>query len=131
MTTNHLLLLGPPGLTVGGEPQRLDRKPLALLAWLALAEGPISRTSLAELLWPDSTQPGVNLRKSLTEIRLAAGAAALAEGAAAPVGPGPSGPGRRGAPRLAGGPRPGPAAPGLGPDRRGRPPPSGAHPRLV
>ncbi len=79
MTTNHLLLLGPPGLTVGGEPQRLDRKPLALLAWLALAEGPISRTSLAELLWPDSTQPGVNLRKSLTEIRLAAGAVALAE----------------------------------------------------
>lgn len=82
MMANQLLLLGPPGITVGGVAQRLDRKPLAVLAWLALAEGPVSRGSLAELFWPDSSQPGVNLRKSLTEIRVALGGTALTENAA-------------------------------------------------
>lgn len=79
MANHQLLLLGPPGITVGGAALRLDRKPLALLAWLALAEGPVSRGSLADLLWPDSSQPGVNLRKALTEIRVAVGGMALTE----------------------------------------------------
>lgn len=78
-TPPRLLVLGPPAIDSSGGAARLDRKPLLLLAWLALSEGPVSRSSLADLLWPDSGQPGVNLRKALTEIRLALGAQALAE----------------------------------------------------
>ncbi len=82
MITSQLLLLGPPALEAGGAVLRMDKKPLLLLAWLALADGPVSRTSLAELLWPDSNQPGVNLRKGLAEIRLALGGGALIDTAA-------------------------------------------------
>jgi DNA-binding SARP family transcriptional activator/predicted ATPase len=47
-------LLGPPRVTVDGEPLRVDtRKAIAVLAVLAL-DGPTSRERLAALLWPDS-----------------------------------------------------------------------------
>jgi DNA-binding SARP family transcriptional activator/predicted ATPase len=47
-------LLGPPRITVDGEPLRVDtRKAVAIVAVLAL-DGPTSRDRLAAILWPDS-----------------------------------------------------------------------------
>ena len=51
-------LLGPPQLLHGGRPLAgwRSRKALALLAYLALHDGPVARSTLAELLWPDSDE---------------------------------------------------------------------------
>ena len=78
-TELSLLLLGSPDLRVGGAPVRLDRKPVALLAWLAITGEPASRGALGALLWPDSPQAGVNVRKSLWAIRRALGPSAVRE----------------------------------------------------
>ncbi|WP_350241716.1 BTAD domain-containing putative transcriptional regulator [Deinococcus sonorensis] len=52
----QLHLLGQPRLiSPAGEPRRCDRKPLAVLTYLAV-EGSTSRSRLAGLLWPDTLE---------------------------------------------------------------------------
>ena len=57
MTELKLFLFGTPRLEYRGEAIHLNRrKALALAAYLALAEQPQSRDSVAALLWPDLDQ---------------------------------------------------------------------------
>jgi DNA-binding SARP family transcriptional activator len=75
-----VLLLGPPRVERDGRAVRFDtRKGLALLALLALADGPRSRDGLAELLWPehDTEHARGALRRTLTTVRGAVGAGAV------------------------------------------------------
>jgi predicted ATPase/DNA-binding SARP family transcriptional activator len=61
-------LLGPPAITVGDEPLRVDtRKAVAVLAMVAV-DGPTARTTLAARLWPDSheTRARGALRRTLS-----------------------------------------------------------------
>lgn len=73
----RLKLLGPCRvLTAEGEPVEISRgKPLALLAYLAVATDPPSRNQLARLLWPDSsrTRARGSLRQALWQLRNALG----------------------------------------------------------
>ncbi len=57
-TGHHLRLLGPTRFTApGGAPVDLaPGKPLALLLYLHLADGPVSREDLGTLLWPETTR---------------------------------------------------------------------------
>jgi hypothetical protein len=57
-TGHHLRLLGPTRFTApDGTPVDLaPGKPLALLLYLHLAEGPVSREDLGTLLWPETTR---------------------------------------------------------------------------
>ena len=67
-------LFGPPQIELDGVVVRLDhRKPLALLAYLALSAKPHSREALAALLWPDYPNGRAYLRNSLSIIRQALG----------------------------------------------------------
>ncbi|WP_036218288.1 AfsR/SARP family transcriptional regulator, partial [Calidithermus chliarophilus] len=68
--TWSLRLLGQPSLTGQGRTAGLERKPAALLAYLAL-EGPTRRTRLAGLLWPglDEGPARNNLRQALFNLR--------------------------------------------------------------
>ena len=63
-----LRLFGPPTIDVGGEPAHPEvhwRKHVALLAWLALADGRrATRAALQALLWPDDD---ARARRSLNE----------------------------------------------------------------
>ncbi len=62
----HLQLLGSPQLvSPEGDRSRCERKPLAVLAVLAL-EGPTSRSRLAGLLWPDTPDQGA--RNNLVQL---------------------------------------------------------------
>jgi formylglycine-generating enzyme required for sulfatase activity/DNA-binding SARP family transcriptional activator len=70
-------LLGAPEVRRTGRAVRLERKPLALLAWLAVTGTPARRDSLAALLWPESPQAGVNLRKAVWTLAQALGRTAL------------------------------------------------------
>ena len=66
-----LKLLGNAQVLKGKQPPLvLDRKPAAVLAYLAL-EGPTPRPKLAGLLWPDSGEEvaRTNLRKLLQRLR--------------------------------------------------------------
>ncbi len=75
----ELCFLGPPLLRRAGQAVSLDRKPTVLLAWLAVNAAGAHRATLAALLWPDSAQAGVNLRKALWQVRQALGEASLTE----------------------------------------------------
>ncbi len=70
-------LFGPPSLERAGRRVEVDtRKALALLAYLALADRPVSRAALAALLWPDYDQKraAANLRRTLWSLNRALGA---------------------------------------------------------
>ncbi len=66
----RLQLLGTPRLLCVDEPQRLDRKVSALLAYVALS-GPTPRSLLREYLWPDATpdRASTSLRQTLHRLR--------------------------------------------------------------
>jgi DNA-binding SARP family transcriptional activator/TolB-like protein len=66
-----LRLLGPLALGRGGTALRLppSRKARALLAYLALAPHPVSRSHLCELLWDLPADPRGELRWSLSKLR--------------------------------------------------------------
>ncbi len=78
--TADLHLFGSPGVRLAGEAVSLHRKPLALLAYLAVTGERVGRSVMAELLWPGSAprQAGVNLRKAIWSVHEAIGAEALA-----------------------------------------------------
>ena len=72
MTDLRINLLGPPQVTVGSEPLVVDtRKAVALLSFLASAEGPVARDSLSFLLWPDYSRDRSRaaLRRTLSSLR--------------------------------------------------------------
>ena len=57
MSQLQLDLLGPPRMTFGKDPLQLSsRKPLALLAYLAVGGQAFSRDTLAALFWPEQDQ---------------------------------------------------------------------------
>lgn len=66
-----LRLLGPLEVRVDGRPIELppSRKVRALLAYLALAGRPVSRTHLCELLWDLPSDPRGELRWALSKLR--------------------------------------------------------------
>jgi len=67
-------LLGAPRIAVDGTPIAVDtRKAIALLAYLAVVPGPVSREVLAALLWPESDgEDGrAALRRTLSTLRSA------------------------------------------------------------
>ncbi|MEZ5891036.1 MAG: BTAD domain-containing putative transcriptional regulator [Xanthobacteraceae bacterium] len=67
----RLRLLGPPAVSAGGELRPLppSRKVRALLAYLAVAPRPASRSQLCELFWDVPDDPRSELRWSLAKIR--------------------------------------------------------------
>jgi DNA-binding SARP family transcriptional activator len=70
----QLLLLGPPEVRVAGSRLAFPtRKTLALLAYLALAEGPQPREHLAALLWPEANpeRSYASLRNTLGHLQRA------------------------------------------------------------
>lgn len=69
--TPALRLLGPPALCRGGAPLALprSRKVRALLAYLALAGRPVTRSHLCELLWDLPSDPRGELRWCLSKLR--------------------------------------------------------------
>lgn len=77
----HIRLLGTPSVVWDGKPVHLDtRKAIALLAYLAVADGPHSRDETATLLWPESDTSAARgaLRRTLSSLRAAVGHAAVA-----------------------------------------------------
>lgn len=59
-------LLGPPQITIDGEPTRVpSAKAQALLIYLAVAGVPLSREFLADLLWEDADAARDNLRNEI------------------------------------------------------------------
>lgn len=69
-------LLGPPSVTIDGEPLQVDtRKAIALLAYLAVEGGRHPRDHLVELLWPasDVERARSSLRRTLSTARTALG----------------------------------------------------------
>lgn len=67
----HVELLGPPRATRDGVPVDGIRgaKAWALLAHLVRAERPVGRRTLADLLFPDATDPAATLRWNLSQLR--------------------------------------------------------------
>jgi DNA-binding SARP family transcriptional activator len=67
----RLSVLGPLKVEIGGAPAALpkSRKTRALLAYLALAGGPVRRERLCELLWDAPDDPRGALRWSLSKLR--------------------------------------------------------------
>lgn len=71
-----LRMFGPPRAERDGSPVRFEtRKAMALLSYLALSDGPISRDALIGLLWPDFDQAHAqgDLRRALSSLRKALG----------------------------------------------------------
>ncbi len=76
MTRLDLLILGPPRLRLDGRDVDLRlKKGVALLVYLAEAAAPVSRDTLAALLWPDfdGTAARAGLRRTLHRIHAALG----------------------------------------------------------
>jgi DNA-binding SARP family transcriptional activator len=76
-----LEVLGPVRVELDGVPLVVDtRKAIALLAYLAVADRPASRATLAALLWPESDEPGAHgaLRRTLSVLNRALGGTGLA-----------------------------------------------------
>ena len=76
MLSLKVLLLGSPQVEYKGEPVVVDRrKPLALLAYLAITAERHRRDTLATLLWPNSSQTGAraSLRRDLSILNKALG----------------------------------------------------------
>jgi DNA-binding SARP family transcriptional activator len=74
VTRARAFWLGHPRIERDEAPVRLDtRKTTALLAYLSLADRPMSRERLAALFWPDFDQERApaNLRRSLAALRAA------------------------------------------------------------
>ena len=67
----HVQLLGPLAVSRAGEAITLpgSRKVRALLAYLSLAERPVSRSQLCELLWDVPNDPRGELRWCLSKVR--------------------------------------------------------------
>ena len=67
----ELRLLGPLQVSRGGVPLPLppSRKVRALLAYLAVARGPVSREKLCDLLWDGPSDPRGELRWCLSRLR--------------------------------------------------------------
>ncbi len=79
----HVRFFGPPILERDGKRVEVDtRKAIALLAYLALAERPVSRASLSALLWPDydAKRATANLRRTLWSLNAVLGAGVLESG---------------------------------------------------
>lgn len=77
----QLQLIGPPRwVDAAGLTHRLERRPAAVCAYLAL-EGPTPKYRLAELLWPDSGHTGAraNMRQLLHRLRRAGAALVVGE----------------------------------------------------
>jgi len=69
-----LTLFGPPRIALDGTPLDLDhRKPVALLAYLALTQETHTRDALAALLWPEFANARTYLRNNLWILRKALG----------------------------------------------------------
>jgi DNA-binding SARP family transcriptional activator len=69
-------LLGPPQVSIDGQPLRTDtRKAVALLAYLTQRETPPTRDFLVDLLWPDSSPERGRgaLRRTVSTLRTALG----------------------------------------------------------
>ncbi len=64
-------MLGPLTVTTAGEPRALpkSKKTRAMLAYLALAGGPVRRERLCELFWDAPDDPRGSLRWSLSKLR--------------------------------------------------------------
>ena len=80
MTQITLRLLGSPRLERDKVPVVLPtRKAIALLARLALADAPLPRERLMDLLWPETDQARAqgDLRRALTSLRQALGGDAV------------------------------------------------------
>jgi DNA-binding SARP family transcriptional activator len=75
-------LLGAPSIERGGEPAAppRGRKAWAVLAYLALAERPVSRATLASLLFADADDPLGALRWTLAQLRRTLGLPAAVQG---------------------------------------------------
>jgi DNA-binding SARP family transcriptional activator len=68
----RLALLGPPEITIDGEPLEVDtRKAIALIAYLAVSGEQPTREQLADLLWPDLDRERgrATLRRTLSSLR--------------------------------------------------------------
>lgn len=75
-------LLGEPALTQGNQNIELprSRKTRALLVYLTLAEKPLRREALCNLLWSATNDPRAGLRWSLTKLRALLGDALVCQG---------------------------------------------------
>ena len=74
--TVKIELLGPPRAVVDGRPLEVDtRKAVALLALLAMGEGPLSRDVIAAMLWPERDRDHARgaLRRTLSVLRAGLG----------------------------------------------------------
>ncbi|QPC83679.1 hypothetical protein G4Y79_04665 [Phototrophicus methaneseepsis] len=71
-TSIQIFLFGAPQIKQGGDTLHINRrKAMALLAYLAIAESPVSRTALAVLLSPDldSARSNAELRRALATLK--------------------------------------------------------------
>ncbi len=66
-------LLGPPHVTGTALPPARGRKPWALLALLLCSAGPVPRSRVIDLLFPDAADPQAALRWTLSQARRALG----------------------------------------------------------
>ena len=75
----RLELFGSPSVATNGQPIALQRKPMAMLAYLAVSGERVARSSLADLLWPESdpSQAATNLRKATWTLKQRLGEGAI------------------------------------------------------
>lgn len=75
-------LLGPPRVECAGDPLPVPRgrKPWALLAILLTSTGPVPRSRVLDLLFPDAADPQGALRWTLSQLRRAVGDTLVIEG---------------------------------------------------